>query len=268
MTGVAVKTAALTSQLRLPYAEVGDPDGAAVVFVHAWVESWRYLQSLLERLPPYIHGYAPTQRGHGNADKPRNGYRPADFAADLVGFMNSVGIGRAVLVGASSGGLVAETLAGTRPDRVSGLVLISTPASLAGKPGVTEMEQTVALLKDPLDRAFVEDFVRATTPEHMPKELLETMVDESLMAPARVWKDTLLGLMGADPTALLDRITAPTLLIWGDHDPFVPRSDQDVLANGIRDARLVVYPGAGHGVHLEQPDRVVGDLSDFVASLS
>lgn len=268
MTGVAVKTAAVTSHLRLPYAEVGDPAGIAVVYVQAYVESWQYLEAVLERLPPFIHGYAPTQRGHGNADTPRDGYRPAHFAADLVAFMDTVGIRRAILVGTSSGGLVAEIVASDNSERVSGLVLISTPATLADKPGVAEMWETLALLEDPLDRAFVEDFVRATSPERMPEELLKTLVDESLKAPARVWKDTLLALINTDPTTILNRITAPTLLIWGDHDPVVPRSDQDSILNGIRGARLVVYPGAGHGVHLEQPDRLVNDLANFVAYLS
>ncbi len=266
MTGVAVKTAAVTSQLRLPYAEVGDPAGIAVLFVHAYVESWRYLEAVLERLPPFIHGYAPTQRGHGDADRPRDGYRPADFAADLVAFMDTVGIRQAVLVGTSSGGLVAEVVAGSS-GRVSGLVLISTPATLAEKPGVAEMWKTIALLEDPLDRVFVEDFVRATSPERLPEKLIDMLVDESLKAPARVWKETLRGLIETDPTAILDRITTPTLLIWGDHDSVVPRSDQDTILNGIRGARLVVYPGVGHGAHLERPDRTVHDLTNFVADL-
>ncbi|MFI2752111.1 alpha/beta fold hydrolase [Cellulomonas sp. P22] len=268
MTGVAVKTAAVTGQLTLPYAEVGDPAGIDVVFVHGYVESWRYLEALLERLPPFIHGYAPTQRGHGDADRPRDGYRPADYAADLVAFMDAVGVRRAVLVGTSSGGLVAEVVAGSSSDRVSGLVLVSTPATLADKPGVAEMWETIARLEDPLDRAFVEGFVRATSPESLPEGVVDDLVDESLKAPARVWKGAMRGLIDSDATAMLDRITAPTLLIWGDHDPVVPRSDQDTIVNRIRGARLVVYPGAGHGVHLEQPDRVVNDLADFVAGLS
>jgi pimeloyl-ACP methyl ester carboxylesterase len=62
----------------------------------------------------------------------------------------------------------------------------------------------------------------------------------------------------------LDRITAPTLLISGDHDAFVS-SDQEMLLRGIPGARLVVYEGVSHAVHLAQPDRVIGDLVDFLA---
>ncbi len=268
MRTVVERTAVVAGQLRLPYAEVGGSGDTPIVFVHAYVESWRYLESLLAQLPTSLHGYAPTMRGHGDADRPNEGYRPDDFAADLVAFMDAVGIGHAVLVGASSGGVVAQIVAAGNPGRVSGLVLISTPVCLADKPGVAEMWQTIAHLEDPLDRGFVEDFVRATSPEGIPSDLIDTLVDESLKAPARVWKGTLRGLIDANTIADLERITAPTLLIWGDQDPIIPRSDQDSILHRIRDARLMVYPGAGHGVHLEQPGRVVGDLTDFIARLS
>ncbi|MDP8927204.1 MAG: alpha/beta hydrolase [Actinomycetota bacterium] len=71
-------------------------------------------------------------------------------------------------------------------------------------------------------------------------------------------------MMEADLPVTLGRITAPTLLISGDHDAFV-RDDQDVLLHGIPDARLVVYEGTGHSVHLVQPERVIQDLFDFLA---
>src|ERR671921_2561304 len=125
MTPVTTRTVTLANGLHIPYAETSDPTGVPVVFVHAYVESWRYFEGVLARLPASLHGYAPTQRGHGDAGRPPDGYRPEDFAADIVGFMDTVGISRAVLVGTSSGGLVSQFVASSRPDRVLALVLIS-----------------------------------------------------------------------------------------------------------------------------------------------
>lgn len=260
---ISVKTAALPGGLSLPYAETGDPAGTPVVFVHAYVESWRYFEVVLRHLPASLHGYAPTQRGHGDADRPREGYRAEDTAADIVGFMDAVGIGRTVLVGSSSGGLVSQVVASTHPHRVSALVLISTPATLADKPGVAAMWDEISILEDPLARDFVEGFVRSTSPRSVPDEFVDVLTAESLKVPARVWKETLRGLIDADLTANLDRITAPTLLISGDDDAFVS-SDQDVILRGIPDARLLVYKGAGHGVHLAQPERVIEDIVNFL----
>ena len=264
MTSVTVRTATLASGLRIPYAETGDPTGIPVVFVHAYVESWRYFEGVLARLPASLHGYAPTQRGHGDAGRPPDGYRPEDFAADIVSFMDAIGIRRAVLVGSSSGGLVSQFVASRQPGRVLALVLISTPASLSDKPAVAAMWDKVSELKDPLDPAFVDEFVRSTSPKAVPEEFLHLLVSESLKAPARVWKQTLRGLLGADLSVIMNRITAPTLLISGDEDAFVSK-DQDVIRRAIRDARILVYKGVGHGVHLAHPDRIVDDIVDFVA---
>ena len=52
MGTIKVKTVTLASGLSLPFAETGDPAGTPVVFVHAWVESWRYFEPVLQHLPP------------------------------------------------------------------------------------------------------------------------------------------------------------------------------------------------------------------------
>lgn len=263
MSSVDVKTAVLASGITVPYAETGNSGGKPVVFVHAYVEYWRYFEVVLNQLPAPLHGFAPTQRGHGDADKPARRYLPEDFAADIVGFMDVLGVRRAALVGSSSGGLVAQVVASTYPERVSAPVLISSPASLGDKPGVTAMWEEISVLEDPLDVGFVEEFVRSTSPESVPDDFVHMLIEESLKVPARVWKETLRGLLDTDVRANLEQITAPTLLISGDDDAFVS-DDQQVLLGAISDARLALYKGAGHGVHLAQPTRVVTDILGFL----
>jgi pimeloyl-ACP methyl ester carboxylesterase len=265
MGSVDVMTAVLASGLRVPYAVTGNSAGKPVVFVHAYVESWRYFEVVLGRLPATLHGYAPTQRGHGDADQPAHGYLPDDFAADVVGFMDALGIRRAALVGSSSGGLVSQLVASTYPDRGSALVLISSPAHLSHKPAVAAMWENVCALDDPLDREFVEEFVRSTSPDSVPEDFVDTLIEESLKVPAHVWKETLRGLIDADVRANRERITAPTLLIAGNDDAFVS-DDQQVLLGAIPGARLSLYNGVGHGVHLAQPGRVVNDIVDFLTA--
>lgn len=264
MGAVKVSSAVLANGLMIPYAETGDSAGRPVLFVHGYVESWRYFERVLERLPASLHGCALTQRGHSGADRPEQGYLPEDFAADIVGLMDVLGIKRAALVGSSSGGLVSQLVASTYPDRVSALVLIGSPASLSDKPAVAAMWEDVSRLQDPLDRGFVEEFVRSTSPDSVPEDFVELLVDESLNVSAKVWKDTLRGLINTDVTKNLGRITAPTLLIAGAADAFVS-DDQQVLLDGIPDTRLVLYEGLGHGPHLAAPDRVIDDILDFLA---
>jgi len=265
MHTIAVNTATLSSGLRLPYAETGDPSGIPVVLVHAYAESWRYFEAVLQRLPATVHCYAPSMRGHGDADRPLVGYRLDDFAADLVEFLDVVGVDRAALVGTSSGGLISQSVASSRPDRVSALILVSSPVILAGKPMVVGMTDEIMSLSDPLDPGFVREFVRSTSPESVPDDFAEVLVEESLKAPAAVWQATLRGLLDADLPVAFGRITAPTLLICGGQD-VLACADQDRLLRGIADSRLITYRGIGHAMHLAHPGPVADDVMAFLAA--
>lgn len=60
----------------------------------------------------------------------------------------------------------------------------------------------------------------------------------------------------------------PTLLVWGDRDAFCFRSDQEALLKAIPGSQLVVYEGAGHGLHWEEPERFAADLVSFATGLA
>ncbi len=64
--------------------------------------------------------------------------------------------------------------------------------------------------------------------------------------------------------AELREIKAPTLIMWGEQDPYPPREEQERLAREIPDATLKVYPETGHAVHWERPEEVVRDLEAFM----
>jgi non-heme chloroperoxidase len=256
--------ARLPNGIELPYAEAGDADGTPVVLLHAYADSWRSFEEVLTRLPPSIHAIAPSQRGHGDASKPEAGYAVEDFAGDLVALLDSVRIPRAVLVASSSAVFTAERLAVEHPERVAGLVLIGVPWSIAERAPSFDFVETVRGVTDPVDPAIVRAVIEGTTSERVPREFLDAMVGESRKVPARVWQQTLTGLLVAQPPDP-GVIRTPTLVIWGDRDELIPRDDQERLRAAILGSRLLVYEGAGHVVHWEQPERVAGDVAAFVA---
>ncbi|WP_037674500.1 alpha/beta fold hydrolase [Streptomyces globisporus] len=266
MAAVAVHSAVLgEGRPTLPYAEAGRPGGTPLVLVHGYLDSWWTFEPLLRRLPPGLHAYAPTQRGHGDADKPPDGYLPEDFADDLVAFMDGVGIERAVLVGGSSGGVQARIVAGRRPDRVAALVLLGVPATLADKPQAVRLWDAVRELRDPVDPALAAELTDGLTATPMGRGFLKTVVDENLKAPAHVWRETLRGLLETDLRATLSGILVPTLVVWGDKDPLLTGEDQRTILDAIPDSRLLVYEGVGHLAYWEAPERVLRDLTDFLA---
>jgi non-heme chloroperoxidase len=263
-----MKSVELPNGVAIPYAEQGDTSGYPVVLLHAIADSWRSFERVLSDLPESIHAFALTQRGHGDASRPARGYHSRDFAADLAAFMDALHLEAAVVVGGSSGGFVARRFAIDHPERTLGLVLLGSPAILRDKPGVLEMwDSTISELKDPISPDLVREFAEGTLTRPVPQAFLETIVQENLKAPARVWRATFEGLLEDDSLEELDKIKAPTLIVWGDRDAILPRSDQETLATAITGSRLLVYPGAGHAFYWEDPGRVASDLAAFIAEL-
>ena len=102
-------TVSLSTDVTLHYAECGDRMGEAIVFLHAYTDSWFAFSRVLPLLSPSYHAFAPDERGHGDSDKPECCYTVDDFTSDVDAFMEEVGIEEATLVGDSSGGLIAST---------------------------------------------------------------------------------------------------------------------------------------------------------------
>jgi non-heme chloroperoxidase len=266
-TTTDIKCIELPNGIELPYVEQGDPSGIPVLFLHGYTDSWRSFEGVLPHLPESIHAFALSQRGHGDAIRPLTGYHPSDFAADLAVFMDILELEPAVIAGHCMGSYVAQRFAIDHPERTRGIVLMASFTTLRGNPQLAELSDAISNLTDPVDPGFVREFQMSTLAQPVARAFLDTVVQESLKLPARVWRAVLKGLMEADFSRDLGRITAPTLIVWGDRDTLFPRSDQDILAAAIPGSRLVVYPGAGHALHWEDPRRFAADLRAFTESL-
>lgn len=263
-----VRSLRLASELTLPYAAHGDPAGTPVVFLHGITDSWRSFERVLPHLPRSLRALAPTQRGHGDADRPAAGYRTRDFAGDVAAFLDALDVRRAVVVGHSMGAANALRFAAAHPERLRGLVLAGTFASFRDKPDLVEFVTTgVQSLTDPIDPAFAREFQESTLTQPIPPAFLDMAIGESLKLPARVWHAAFDGLLEDDGGTDLARVTAPTLIVWGAHDTFCSQRDQDALLAGIRGSRLVTYANAGHALHWEEPKRFAADVAAFVATL-
>jgi pimeloyl-ACP methyl ester carboxylesterase len=252
-------TTRLATGPQVHYAEQGDPDGETILFLPAYADSWFSYSRVLPLLPARFHAFALDQRGHGDSERPSCCYTVDDLAADTVAFLDDAGIERATLVGHSGSCFTARRVAVTHPERVVGLVLIGAPLSLA-KPAVLAFQATVHALEDPVPAQFAREFQAGAAHVPLPEGFLEGLVAESLKLPVHVWKAALDGLVAFDDAADLSRITASTLLIWGDHDAVVSLEDQQRLRDAVPDARLKVYPETGHSPHWERPERVAADL--------
>lgn len=264
--GVEFATMRLATGVTLHYAERGDREGEAIVFLHGYTDSWFAFSRMFPLLLPSYHTFAPDQRGHGDSDKPQCCYTADDFATDVDAFIEAVGVEEAALVGDSSGGLIAQRVALDYPRRVSRLVLMGSPTTLVNNETIMEAgKQMLAALEDPIPREFVRDFHESLIHHPVPQEFLDTVLSETLKVPARIWRDYLEGVaLTVDDTARLGEIGVPTLILWGERDAVLGREEQERRAATIPDARLKVYPDTGHAVAFERPEWIVRDLEEFM----
>jgi non-heme chloroperoxidase len=265
-----IRSVELPGRVTLPYVEQGDPSGVPVVLLHGFLDSRRSFEPVLCHLPESIHAFALTQRGHGDASRPTVGYSVRDFAADLTAFMNVLQLEAAVIVGHSMGSAVALRFAVDHPERTLGLVLVGASASLQANPNAREgWNALLSELTDPVDPEFIREGLKNTLAQPVPQALFESLVQENLKVPTFVWRAAMDARWRAegDYSGELAKIRAPTLIVWGDRDVRYPRSEQETIAAAIADSRLVVYPGAGHLLHVEEPDRIASDLVTFIAEL-
>ncbi len=261
---IVMDTVTLNTGVTLQYAECGDGDGQVVIFLHGYTDSWFSFSSVMENLPPKYHAYSLTQRGHGDSDKPLTGYAMTDFSEDVVAFMDHFEIQKAAVVGHSMGSVIAQRVAIDHPERVKKLVLIGSTPDVTTNEMLQGFLEYVYTLEDPIDPAFVYDFQASTAYTPLPEDFLNTVVNESLKVPVRVWQAALAGLNQANHLAELQFIAVPTLIAWGDKDDIFLYEEQEMLFQEIANSTLLIYEDTGHGLHWEYPVRFACDLAKFL----
>ena len=257
------KFVSLSTGVRLEYVERGTAEdgGVSVIFLHGVTDSWRSFERVLPLLPSSVHAFALSQRGHGDSSRPASGYRFADMSADLLAFMDAMGLATAIVVGHSMGASVAQRFVADHPDRVERLVLMGA-FSTFDDPGLAGfVASSIAPLTDPIAPSFAREWQLSTLARAMPADHLDTVVSETLKVPARVWREAFDGfLKTADFTSELTKVSVPVLLMWGDRDSYALRAAQDRLLQVMPRAQFIAYEGAGHAFHWEDPEQFTRDL--------
>jgi pimeloyl-ACP methyl ester carboxylesterase len=198
---------------------------------------------------------APTLGQLVRRDLRAASYTLAEMAADGVGLLDHLGIERAHLVGASMGGMIAQTIAARRPERVLSLVSImsSTGSRISGQPALRTYRRFLRPLSNERDR-YIEQaadlFHWIGSPgfdrdERALRDLLGRMHDRG-HHPSATSRQLAAILASGNRSSELRRITAPTLVIHGTKDRLVAPSGGRATARAIPGARLLMIEGMGH----------------------
>ncbi|OEJ97810.1 hydrolase [Streptomyces thermolilacinus SPC6] len=281
-------------ELQLWTEEFGDPDDPAVLLVMGagaqgvqWNDGFvRRLVAGGRRVIRYDHRDAGRSSTVDFATRP---YTVADMAADALAVLDGLGVERAHFVGASLGGVIAQRLAATHPDRMLTLTaLASTPLgtdmadivsrAMTGQPSLPGQlppptPELLALLASAPPRATsLEGHIASRMPLwrllHGPElpfdeeeyRAMETRVYERARDLSAALNHTLAGAAGFGAAEVLAGVAVPVLVLHGTADPMFPFAHGEALAAAIPGARLVPLPGMGHTL----PSLLDGRLAEEV----
>lgn len=209
-------------------------------------------------------------RGSGDSDPSNDRFTVADMARDVVAVLDHAGIERAHLLGLSLGGMIAQEVAATYPERVDGLVLAATtPGWPVGYPMPAASMALLAdqrpVAPDVAVRRQVVNALSARTVTEQPA-LVDRLVAHVLARPTARTSWVAQAAAGARYAGarLHSRIRARTLVLQGDADSVVDPRNAHLLADRIPNARLVMFPGRGHLFLWEDPDGFVEAVTSFL----
>jgi pimeloyl-ACP methyl ester carboxylesterase len=256
--------------LTINYAE-GPANGSPLVLLHGGTARWQELNPLINELEHHWHVHACDQRGHGKSDRAA-AYRVVDFVPDTVTFVKQHIGAPTVLLGHSGGAIVTLGVASQIPELIRAVVLLDPPLYLhelsiksnwvygyfLGTYDILTHQRTArevfAELFPDIDEAGIqhlEEVIRLVDPEFV-RVLLEDRYFEDLDVPA-----------------MLEKVTCPTLMLYGELEKGAVVRDQDVkfFLKHVAKGTAIQIKNAGHLLQVDQPAWVLEHSEEFLENL-
>jgi pimeloyl-ACP methyl ester carboxylesterase len=260
----------------LYYEEYGA--GEPLLLIMGWGGNAAAWKPQLPGLATRHHVIAYDNRGAGRSSAPCRPYNIRQLADDAAALLDALEIPSANVFGVSMGGMIAQELALQCPDRVNAVVLGCTSAGGANAAGTAELRSDIATLRATLKRGapgldwFTEFIHRLWTDEAITRAdpYLQDFIFALIRYPPKPH-----GLLcqaravaNHDTYDRLVGMSQPTLVLTGDQDGLIACANSEILARGIPNASLQVFPGLKHAFHLEQPHDVNEVINAFFDSVS
>ncbi len=265
---------------RMGYRAGGE--GPAVVLIHGMAgssETWTPVLPLLARSATVI---APDMPGHGSSAKPRGDYSLGALASGIRDLMIMLGVDRATIVGHSLGGGVAMQFAYQFPERCGRLVLVSSGglgrevSGLLRALSAPGAEYALALGCSPRVReagiaigGWLSRIGIRPTPAL--GEVWRSYSSLSDPDTRTAFLHTLRSVVdvGGQRVSATDRLylaaEVPSLIVWGDRDPFIPIAHGREAHAAMPSSRMEIFEGSGHFPHRDAPERFASLVEAFIA---
>jgi pimeloyl-ACP methyl ester carboxylesterase len=265
--------------LRLHYLDWGNQGAPAIVCVHGLTSHAHAFDGFARRCADRFHVVALDVRGRGDsAWSPAGEYTMAAYTADLVAFIDALGLNRFTLVGTSMGGRISMHYAATHADRLERLVLNDIgPDSEAGSHRITAVGASRPASFASLDDAVAYRFRTVPAMAKASAELQRETARQALREGPDgrwVWKhDPAIDQQRARDGAhgypelwqVLASLPCPTLLLWGTISDVLSEAQARKIVATLPHGTLATVAGSAHAPTLNEPDAAVA-LEDFLST--
>ena len=249
---------------KIRYLESGNSD-QTLVLVHglgASAERWNNVIPIFSKNFKVI---VPDLIGFGYSDKPLLDYTPEFFSDFLHKFFIESAIDDPFVVGSSLGGQISAEYASTRPSNVKKLVLVS-PAGIM-KQSTPALDAYIMAALYPNEQNAKNAFeMMEGSGNAVHSDIVSGFIERMHLPNAKLaFMSTILGLKNSDPlTEKLQKISAPTLVIWGSDDPVIPITYADSFVSSVEDCRFFRMDGCGHTPYVQDPKTFSSRVMDFL----
>ena len=259
--------------LRIHYQDTGPKDAPVLLLLHGFgssLQTWDVWAHTLESKFRVIRLDLP---GFGlTGPSPDQKYADLDDVQAIARFVDHLGLTELSLLGHSMGGKIAWNFAAAYPERVKRLVLMapdgySNPEEFGFKPYA--MPSFMSVIKYCLPKFMVKKSIEPAffDAQELQEDLLNRYFD-MLRAPGvrQAIIDRANQTINTDPAERLKRITAPTLLLWGQADQMIPSDNAKRYELVLPQYKTVVLPKQGHLMQEERPQEALLEVTQFLES--
>ena len=259
---MAARTDGVIKRQPVPHRRAGT--GSPLVLVHGFLGGSAQWEAEIAHFSESHDVIAPDLPGFGDANE-LSGYDRIEGMADyVIDFLNRLEINSFALLGHSMGGMIVQAIAAKIPDRIDRLVLYGT-GPLGAMPNRFET-------LDQSRQRLLADGVEKTIRRIGATWLLDGEKDSGMPILVRVGdcasREAALKAFDAmeawDGRPQLEKLSMPTLILWGDTDRSYRWPQIEMLWQKISNATLAIIPGTSHAAHLEKPRLVHAVLEDFL----
>jgi 3-oxoadipate enol-lactonase len=241
--------------VELAYALAGDP-GKPMLVMSGALGTTRAIWDSQHALGADFSLLLYDHRGQGVSPAPRGPYSVEDLGGDVVALLDKLGVESVSFCGISLGGMVGLWLAAHHPGRINRLVVMCALSRL--QPAERYIERAAAVRANGIEPIAATVVARWFTPrfgeEH--PATLELFAETLAGMTSEGYASCCEAVASCDLRTAIHSIAAPTLLVAGADDPFVPAASAVMFGASFRDASVAVVPNAGHLVNVEQPEMV------------